>query len=226
MQRFRTGCCSLTSIMSSTGNPKVPQPTREASAMLLAPPPTTKEEYIQRFGQTWKVLRAGSFPQDEAKDLERAEATYARGLNPAGVGRQLRAILASGNRKDRLRSGQGADAGHSRHRRSAGAPRGRQGHRSVHPRRQAPDDRGHGPRAADPDVACDYRCDRPTRPQRTEDMSEIVMLWPGTSGHNKFNSRPRRRERNGSAFPCCRSSQPQRFHPHRSSHDRSTSAPA
>lgn len=95
---------SLTSIMSSTGNPKLPQPTREASAILLAPPPTTKAEYIERFGKTWKVLRAGSFPLDEAKDLERAEATYARGLNPAGVGRQLRAILASGNRKDRLRS--------------------------------------------------------------------------------------------------------------------------
>jgi pimeloyl-ACP methyl ester carboxylesterase len=82
----------------------LPQPTREASAILLAPPPTTKEEFITRFGQTWKVLRAGSFPLDEAKDLERAERTYARGLNPAGVGRQLRAILASGNRKDRLRT--------------------------------------------------------------------------------------------------------------------------
>lgn len=95
---------SLTSIMSSTGNPKLPQATREASAILLAPPPTTKEEYLERFGKTWKVLRGGSFPLDEAKDRERAEATYARGLNPAGVGRQLRAILASGNRKDRLRS--------------------------------------------------------------------------------------------------------------------------
>lgn len=95
---------SLTSIMSTTGNPRLPQPTREASAILLAPPPTTKEEYLARFGQTWKVLRGASFPLDEAKDLERAERTYARGLNPAGVGRQLRAILASGNRKDRLRS--------------------------------------------------------------------------------------------------------------------------
>jgi len=95
---------SLTSIMSSTGNPKLPQPTREASAILLAPPPATKEEYIERFGKTWKVLRGASFPLDEQKDLERAERTYARGLNPAGVGRQLRAILASGNRKERLRS--------------------------------------------------------------------------------------------------------------------------
>jgi pimeloyl-ACP methyl ester carboxylesterase len=95
---------SLTSIMSTTGNPRLPQPTREASAILLAPPPTTKEEYLTRFGQTWKVLRGASFPLDEAKDLERAERTYARGLNPAGVGRQLRAILASGSRNERLRS--------------------------------------------------------------------------------------------------------------------------
>ena len=93
---------SLTSIMSTTGNPKVPPPTREAAAMLMAPPPTTKAEYIERFAQTWKVLRVGSFPEDEARDRARAERCFARGLNPAGVGRQLRAILASGSRKARL----------------------------------------------------------------------------------------------------------------------------
>jgi len=95
---------SLTSIMSTTGNPKVPPPTREAGAMLMAPPPKTKEEFLVRFAQTWKVLRVGSFPLDEARDLERAERVFARGLNPAGVGRQLRAILASGSRKERLHS--------------------------------------------------------------------------------------------------------------------------
>jgi pimeloyl-ACP methyl ester carboxylesterase len=95
---------SLTSIMSTTGNPKVPAPTREAAAILMAPPPTTKEEYFARFAHTWKVLRAGSFPEDEALDRSRAERTFARGLNPAGVARQLRAILASGSRKERLRS--------------------------------------------------------------------------------------------------------------------------
>jgi pimeloyl-ACP methyl ester carboxylesterase len=99
-QRLR----SLTSIMSTTGDPKVPGPTREAAAVLMAPPPATKEEYFERFAQTWKVLRVGSFPQDEAFDRTRAERTYERGLNPAGVGRQLRAILASGSRKARLAS--------------------------------------------------------------------------------------------------------------------------
>jgi pimeloyl-ACP methyl ester carboxylesterase len=93
---------SLTSIMSTTGNPKLPQPTREATALLMAPPATTREEYIARFAKTWKVLRVGSFPEDEALDCARAERTFARGLNPAGVGRQLRAILASGSRKERL----------------------------------------------------------------------------------------------------------------------------
>jgi pimeloyl-ACP methyl ester carboxylesterase len=93
---------SLTSIMSTTGNPKVPPPSREAAAMLMAPPPKTREDYIARFQQTWKMLRVGSFPEDEALDVSRAERSYARGLNPAGVGRQLRAILASGSRKARL----------------------------------------------------------------------------------------------------------------------------
>ncbi len=99
-QRLR----SLTSIMSTTGDPKVPPPSREAAAVLMAPPPATKEEYFARYAQTWKILRAGHFPEDEALDREHAERTYARGLNPAGVGRQLRAILASGSRKERLRA--------------------------------------------------------------------------------------------------------------------------
>jgi pimeloyl-ACP methyl ester carboxylesterase len=99
-ERVRT----LTSVMSTTGNPKVPGPTREAAALLMAPPVTSRDEFIDRFIQTWKLLRVGSFPEDEAKDRARAIRTFERGLNPAGVGRQLRAILASGSRKARLAS--------------------------------------------------------------------------------------------------------------------------
>ena len=93
---------SLTSIMSTTGDPRLPGPTREAAALLMAPPPKTRDEYIERFAKTWKMLRVGSFPEDEAIDRARAERTFSRGLNPAGVGRQLRAILASGSRRPRL----------------------------------------------------------------------------------------------------------------------------
>jgi pimeloyl-ACP methyl ester carboxylesterase len=95
---------SLISIMSTTGNPRLPPPSREVAARLMAPPPKSKDEYLARFAQTWKMLRVGSFPEDEAFDRVRAERSYERGLNPAGVGRQLRAILASGSRKERLRS--------------------------------------------------------------------------------------------------------------------------
>jgi pimeloyl-ACP methyl ester carboxylesterase len=101
---FPQRLCSLTSIMSTTGNPRIPPPTREASAVLMAPPPTTRDEYIARFAQAWKILRGGSFPEDEARDRSRAERTFERGLNPAGVARQFRAILASGSRKERLHS--------------------------------------------------------------------------------------------------------------------------
>ena len=95
---------SLTSIMSTTGNPRLPPPSRAAMALLVAPPPKSREEYIERFAKTWKFLRVGSFPQDEARDGTLAMRTYDRGLNPAGVGRQFRAILASGSRKERLRA--------------------------------------------------------------------------------------------------------------------------
>lgn len=54
--------------------------------MLMASPTKTPDEYYKRFAQTWKFLRAGSFPEDEALDRSRAERIYERGLNSAGVG--------------------------------------------------------------------------------------------------------------------------------------------
>jgi pimeloyl-ACP methyl ester carboxylesterase len=99
---FPARLLTLTSIMSSTGNPTLPPPTPEATAALLAPPPTTREEYLASFTKTWRVLRVGSFPVDEARDLERGEVTFERGLNPMGVARQMLAIFASGDRRAKL----------------------------------------------------------------------------------------------------------------------------
>jgi pimeloyl-ACP methyl ester carboxylesterase len=96
--RLRT----LTSIMATTGAPGLPPPTPEAMAVLLKPTPSDRAAYFDSYVQTWKVLRAGSFPLDEARDLTRAAKAFDRGLNPAGVARQLTAILASGSRKAAL----------------------------------------------------------------------------------------------------------------------------
>ncbi len=95
---FADRVLTLTSIMSSTGDPSLPPPTPEATAVLLGPPPIGRDAYIETFCRNWKVLRAGSFPEDEARDPARAALMYERGQNPAGVARQLLGIMASGNR--------------------------------------------------------------------------------------------------------------------------------
>jgi pimeloyl-ACP methyl ester carboxylesterase len=99
-QRLRT----MTTIMSTSGAPGLPPPRPEALQLLLTPTPTEQAAYYQRYLQTWKVLRGPGFPLDEARDLERAAQTFVRGLNPAGVARQLAAILASGSRGEALRA--------------------------------------------------------------------------------------------------------------------------
>ena len=96
--RLRT----LTSIMATTGAPGLPPPTADALAVLFKAPAADQAAYFESYAQTWKVLRAGSFPLDEARDLARAGQTWTRGLNPAGSARQLVAILASGSRKEAL----------------------------------------------------------------------------------------------------------------------------
>ena len=93
---------SLTSIMSSTGARGLPGPTPAAAAVLMAPPPDGREAYVETFCRSWRVLRGGSFPEDEARDPGRAARIWDRGLNPAGSARQLLAIFASGDRTPRL----------------------------------------------------------------------------------------------------------------------------
>jgi pimeloyl-ACP methyl ester carboxylesterase len=93
---------SLISIMSTTGNPDLPEPSDKAVSILTEPQPRERDKFIARFERNSKVLRAGRFPEDEALDRARAERVFERGIDPAGVGRQLRAVLASGSRKERL----------------------------------------------------------------------------------------------------------------------------
>jgi pimeloyl-ACP methyl ester carboxylesterase len=99
-ERVRT----LTSIMSSTGNPDLPPASPDALAVLLAPPPRTRAESIERSVTVFRTIGSPGFPFDEAGVRERAERSYERGFNPDGTVRQLVAILASGSRTEALRS--------------------------------------------------------------------------------------------------------------------------
>ena len=96
-ERVRT----LTSIMSTTGDPDVGQPTPEAMALLLRPVPTTRDEAIEASVAAGKAIGAPDH-FDEAVARERAVAAYDRCFNPAGTARQLLAIVSSGSRADRL----------------------------------------------------------------------------------------------------------------------------
>ncbi len=93
---------TLTSIMSTTGDPTLPQATPEAMAVLLAPPATGREGSIERAVEVFRTIGSQEIPFDEARIRDIAGRSFERGFNPGGVARQLVAILASGNRKPRL----------------------------------------------------------------------------------------------------------------------------
>jgi len=94
---------SLTSIMSTTGDPDVGQPTSEALGVLLTPPPQTREQMQDR-----RVAGAHAFGStglwDEVTMRARAGEQWDRKHDATGVARQLVAILASGSRTEQLRS--------------------------------------------------------------------------------------------------------------------------
>ncbi len=92
---------TLTSIMSTTGEPEVGQPTPEAMALLVRPAATSRAEAIEA---SIAASRAIGSPEhfDEALARRRAEAAYDRCYLPAGMARQLLGILASGSRAEGL----------------------------------------------------------------------------------------------------------------------------
>src|SRR3954454_2077654 len=89
---------SLTSIMSTTGDPSVGMPSEAAMGVLLAPPAPDREAAIQRAVDTYRVIGSPGFEFDERALRERAALSYDRRYNPAGVARQLAAILTAPDR--------------------------------------------------------------------------------------------------------------------------------
>ncbi len=93
---------SMTSIMSSTGNPSLPQAKPEAMAMLLTPPPSERAAYLEHAVKVWRTIGSTGFPFDEPAVRVRAAAHWDRGYHPPGVARQLVGIVASGDRTAKL----------------------------------------------------------------------------------------------------------------------------
>ena len=93
---------SLTSIMSTTGNPDLPQATPEAMQALVTPVPPERDAYIENSIRVGRLLYGSGFPYDEEKRCELAGILFDRCFYPPGFGRQLLAIMANGNRKSKL----------------------------------------------------------------------------------------------------------------------------
>lgn len=92
---------TLTSMMSSTGESEYGHSSPEAQAALSTPKPADREGYVMTAEKelAWASKRYG----DAAALRELAAASYDRSYYPAGIGRQLGAMILSGSRADALR---------------------------------------------------------------------------------------------------------------------------
>jgi pimeloyl-ACP methyl ester carboxylesterase len=97
---------SLVSIMSTTGRPDLPQATPEAMAALMTPPASDSlADRIAAGVRTWRIIGSPGFPasEEELKQSVTESATRAP-YDPAGVARQMVAIVAAPARNDILKS--------------------------------------------------------------------------------------------------------------------------
>jgi pimeloyl-ACP methyl ester carboxylesterase len=95
---------SMTSVMSHTGEREYGLASPEALAILTGPPAKSREEYVENAVKAIRVY--GSKPEwvDEGDVRALATAAYDRCFCPAGVARQMQAIMADGSRADGLRA--------------------------------------------------------------------------------------------------------------------------
>jgi pimeloyl-ACP methyl ester carboxylesterase len=96
---------SLASIMSTTGDRRVGQPSAEGAGALFTPMPAERDRYLEQAVANAKLALTGSaFPFDPDAVRRAAARGYDRAHDPAGVGRQLAAALAATDRTEALRS--------------------------------------------------------------------------------------------------------------------------
>jgi pimeloyl-ACP methyl ester carboxylesterase len=89
---------SLVSIMSNTGARWSGQPRLSTYKALLGRPPKERDAYIEHTVRLFHQIGSPGFERDEDELRRTAGLAYDRGRNPAGSGRQLAAIIASGDR--------------------------------------------------------------------------------------------------------------------------------
>jgi pimeloyl-ACP methyl ester carboxylesterase len=92
---------SLTSVMSSTGDPEVGQSSPEALKQIMAPPSRDRDGYIAAQLAGLRIWGSPACYDEERLAANAAEA-YDRCFDPAGTARQMMALIASGSRSAEL----------------------------------------------------------------------------------------------------------------------------
>ncbi|WP_133366641.1 alpha/beta fold hydrolase [Qipengyuania sediminis] len=94
---------SLTSIMSTSGNPRLPQARREALKVLTKRPASLEEAVLVEHGvRIGRTIGSPGFPADERRLRAATAANVRRSVYPQGMPRQLAAIIDDGDRRARL----------------------------------------------------------------------------------------------------------------------------
>lgn len=97
---------SLTAIMTTTGNPKLPSPSGDVMKAMVrrGPQPTTRDEIIDLSVATFGVIGTPGEDQNTNGMRDRITRSYDRNYNPAGVPRQMSAIVSAGDFRKHTRS--------------------------------------------------------------------------------------------------------------------------
>ena len=92
---------SLTVIMSTTGNPDLPQAKPEIMMQFFAPVPSEREAYIEEMVKRDSLIH-GTFTYDEDQGRDYRTKEYDRSYYPEGIARQLAAMAVPGNIKPKI----------------------------------------------------------------------------------------------------------------------------
>ncbi len=96
---------SLTSIMSSSGNPMLPPPNSRVLGIFMPQGGAARSQAsaIAQGIRTYEMIGSPGFPTDAATLREWVTRDAARGHYPQGVMRQMAAVLSDGDRRPKLR---------------------------------------------------------------------------------------------------------------------------
>ena len=93
---------SMTSIMSTTGNPALPPAHPKAIEALTSKRVDDPTHAMDRAVEVSKIIGSTGFERDEERIRNKALESYNRAYNPDGVARQMAAVMAHGDRRPGL----------------------------------------------------------------------------------------------------------------------------